>query len=200
MILSRREFLKLSSLAFGAALLPPIPLEEGPRQALLLGRPIYQNIVYDRPSFDARKVGVIPAESIFNIFATIKSDDNYYNRTWYETQRGFVHSASIQPVRWQLNQPVKQVLQDGFLGEITVPYSLARTGPGSHASTGCTRRQRRRSRRSWPSRNCARPRARSPIPASPSSGSSTTRTSSGAPASGWGSSRTPGRSTTTTAA
>ena len=102
MILSRREFLKLSSLAFGAALLPPIPLDEGPRQAQLLGRPIYLNNVYDRPSLNARTVGVIPAESIFSIFATVQSDDEYYNRTWYETQRGYVHSASVQPVRWQL--------------------------------------------------------------------------------------------------
>jgi hypothetical protein len=135
MMLSRREFLKLSSLAFGAALLPPIPLEEGPRQAKLLGRPIYMNNVYDRPSLNARQVGIIPAESIFSIFATVKSEDNYYNRTWYETQRGYVHSASVQPVRWQLNQPVKQVLDDGFLGEITVPYTLARNGPGSNYNT-----------------------------------------------------------------
>jgi hypothetical protein len=135
MNLSRREFLKLSSLAFGAALLPPIPLEEGPRQAIQLGRPIYLNNVYDRPSLSARKIGIIPAESIFNIFATVQSDDNYYNRTWYETDRGYVHSASIQPVRWQLNQPMKKVLDDGFLGEITVPYSLARTGPSGHYNT-----------------------------------------------------------------
>ncbi len=135
MILSRREFLKLSSLAFGAAFLPPIPLEEGPRQAVQLGRPIYLNNVYDRPSFNARQVGVIPAESVFSIFATVKSDDNYYNRIWYETQRGYVHSASVQPVRWQLNQPLKQVLADGFLGEVTVPYTLARTGPGSNYNT-----------------------------------------------------------------
>src|SRR5258706_2217436 len=135
MILSRREFLKLSSLAFGAALLPPIPLEKAPRQAVVLGGLIYLINVYDGPSFDAHKVGIIPAESIFSIFATVQSDDNYYTRTWYETQRGYVHSASVQPVRWQLNQPVKQVLDDGFLGEITVPYSLARTGPGSHYNT-----------------------------------------------------------------
>ena len=135
MILSRREFLKLSGLAFGVAMLPPIPLEEGPRQAVLLGRPIYLNNVYDRPAFNARRVSIIPAGSIFSIYATVQSADDYYNRTWYETDRGYVHSASVQPVRWQLQVPVPDIAKDGFLGEITVPYTDARNGPGTHYNT-----------------------------------------------------------------
>ncbi len=135
MILSRREFLKLSGLAFGAALLPPPPPEEAPRQAQFLGRTIYSNYIYDRPSFNARQLGLIQAESVFNIYATAKSEDQHYNQTWYQVQRGFVHSASVQPVRWQIQKPLKEVPEGGFLGEITVPFTQAKEGPRAGYTT-----------------------------------------------------------------
>ncbi len=135
MVLSRREFLKAAGLVFGAARLPPLPLEEGPRRAELLGRSIYAIAVYDRPSLNARRLGLLPAESVFNIFTTLQSDDDYYNRTWYEVQRGYVHSAAVQPVRWQLQPVPRSVPPAGFLGEITVPYTLAKAGPGARYTT-----------------------------------------------------------------
>jgi hypothetical protein len=135
MLLSRRDFLKLSGLAFGAALLPPLPLDEAPRRATLLGRTIYLNYIYDRPSFNGRQVGLIPSESVFSIYNTVQSADSYYNRTWYEMQRGYVHSASVQPVRWQLQTPLTAVPPDGFLGEVTVPFTLAKAGPGINYNT-----------------------------------------------------------------
>ena len=135
MILTRREFLKLSGLAFGAALLPPPPPDEAPRQAQFLGRTIYANYIYDRPSFNARQLGLIQAESVFNIYATVTSEDNHYNRTWYQVQRGYVHSASVQPVRWQIQTPLNAVPEGGFLGEVTVPFSLAKEGPRAGYAT-----------------------------------------------------------------
>jgi hypothetical protein len=135
MILSRREFLKLSGLAFGGALLPPPPPEEAPRRAQFLGRTIYANYIYDRPSFNARQVGLLQAESVFDIYATVQSEDEYYNRTWYQVQRGYMHSASVQPVRWQMQTPLRQVPEQGFLGEITVPFTLAKAGPRAGYST-----------------------------------------------------------------
>jgi hypothetical protein len=131
MILSRREFLKLSGLAFGGALLPPPPLlDEAPRQAQFLGRNIYTLYIHDRPSFNARQIGLIGAESVFNIYATTQSEDEYYNRTWYQVQRGYVHSASVQPVRWLIQRPLTEAFpESGFLGEITVPFTQAKAGP-----------------------------------------------------------------------
>jgi hypothetical protein len=134
MSLSRRRFLKLSGLAAAAAWLPPLPmLEEGPRRPEFLGRPIYTNYIYDRPSFNGRHVGVIQAESVFNIYGTVLSDDTHYNRTWYQVQRGFVHSASVQPVRWQFQQPILDMPEQGFLGEVTVPSTQARVSPRSNS-------------------------------------------------------------------
>jgi lipoprotein-anchoring transpeptidase ErfK/SrfK len=80
-------------------------------------------------------VGVIQAGSVFNIYSTVQSTDKYYNRTWYEAQQGFVHSASVQPVRWQLQVPILDVPPKGFLGEVTVPVTLAQSGPGAHYNT-----------------------------------------------------------------
>lgn len=135
MELSRREFLRLAGLVFGAAALPPLPPDEAPRRGAFLGRTIYTNNIYQRPSFDARQVGLLGAESVFTIFRTVTSDDNHYNRTWYETGRGYVHSASVQPVRWQLNAPERRVPTGGFLGEVTVPFTLAKTRPGAFYNT-----------------------------------------------------------------
>ncbi len=135
MMLSRRGFLKLSSLAFGAALIPPLPPDEAPRRPTLLGRTIYFNNVYDAPTFNGRQVGVIPSESVVSIFNTIQSTDNYYNRTWYEVQRGYIHSASVQPVKWQIQTPITNIPADGFLGEVSVPSTLAKPRPAANYNT-----------------------------------------------------------------
>ena len=135
MILTRRDFLKLSSLAMGAALLPPLPLAEAPRRPAFLGRTIYSSYIYDRPSFNGQQLGLITAESVFSIYGTVLSDDDYYNRTWYEVQRGYVHSGAIQPCHWLVQQPVLPVPGAGFLGEVSVPYTLAKAAPGPNAVT-----------------------------------------------------------------
>jgi len=135
MILSRRDFLKLSGLTFGAALLPPSSLSDLLLRPQLLGRTIYLNNIFDRPSFNGKHVGVIPADSIFGIYGTVQSTDNHYNRTWYQVEQGYVHSASVQPVRWEIQPARLDLPATGFFGEITVPFTLAKTGPGPHYNT-----------------------------------------------------------------
>src|SRR5436309_887712 len=134
MILSRRDFLKLSSLAAGAAFLPSTAQSEALLRPLLLGRTIYLNNIYDQPSLKAKHTGIIPAESVFGIYGTVQSTDNYYNKTWYRAETGFVHSASVQPVRWEIQQPILDIPALGLFGEISVPFTLAKTGPSSHYS------------------------------------------------------------------
>src|SRR5437868_1825214 len=109
MILSRREFLKLSGLVAGAAVLPRAPLSEARMRPLLLGRTIHLNNIYDQPSLKAKRIGVIPADSVFGIYETVQSSDSYYNKTWYQSDKGFVHSASVQPVRWEIQQPTVDI-------------------------------------------------------------------------------------------
>jgi lipoprotein-anchoring transpeptidase ErfK/SrfK len=129
---SRRDFLKLSGLSLTSALLPPAPPDEAPRAVERLGRAIKGLHIYERPSLTAKTVALITAETVFNIYATVLSDDESYNRTWYQVRRGFVYSGQVQPVRWQWQTPSLDVPADGVLGEITVPYTISKTGPNAN--------------------------------------------------------------------
>jgi L,D-transpeptidase-like protein len=132
MKLSRREFLKLSGLSLASAFLPPALPEEAPQPDGLMGRAIKGQYIYERPSLTAKTVALIPAETVFSIYDTVLSDDEHYNRTWYQMRRGFVYSGQVQPVRWELQTPALDVPPDGFLGEITVPSTLSKTGPNAN--------------------------------------------------------------------
>ena len=122
-------------MAAATPLLSRLPAPEALLRPQLLGRTIYLNYIYDQPSLKAKHVGVIPAASVFSIYGTVMSADDYYNRTWYVVDKGYVHSASVQPVRWQIQPPTLDVPAEGFLGEVTVPMTEARSGPGAHYNT-----------------------------------------------------------------
>src|SRR5258708_5065204 len=105
MVLSRRDFLKLSGLLVGVAAWPKVALGQDLLRPLMLGRTIYLNNIYDQPSLQAKHIGVIPAQSVFGIYKTVLSADNHYNKVWYLSAQGYVHSASVQPVQWEIQQP-----------------------------------------------------------------------------------------------
>jgi len=128
-MISRRNFLKLSGLLASTAFLPPVPPDEAPRAVNLLGRAIKGVSIFDRPSFKAQALSLLTSETVFNIYDTVLSADEGYNRTWYQVQQGYVHSGLVQPVRWETQTPVLDVPKPGFLGEVTVPYTIARNGP-----------------------------------------------------------------------
>ena len=133
---SRRDFLRLSGLALAGAMLPPTPPEEAPRQVQGLGRAVRTISTYDRPSLQATPRLLMAADTIFNIYSTALSDDDYYNRVWYETSGGYVYSGHVQPVKWELQTPLAQVPAEGFLGEVTVPFAQSLTYSESKAKIG----------------------------------------------------------------
>ncbi|MDP2974615.1 MAG: L,D-transpeptidase, partial [Anaerolineales bacterium] len=50
-----------------------------------------------------------------------------YNRVWYKIgEESYVYSGSIQPVRTVLNEPLRDLPEEGALAEVTVPYTDAR--------------------------------------------------------------------------
>ncbi len=128
-MVSRRDFLKFSGLAASATFLPPMPPEEATPTVALLGRAIRGVGIFDRPSFQAKQIGLITGETVFNIYDTVISADEYYNRQWYQVQRGYVHSGLVQPVRWEEQTPTLEVPKKGFLAEVSVPFTRARNGP-----------------------------------------------------------------------
>ena len=132
-MITRRDFLKLSGLGLAASILPPIPPDEAPRT--MLGRAIRQIEIYDRPSLSAKTVSSIWGETVFDIYDTVLSDDEHYNRTWYAVRRGYVYSGRVQPVQWKLQKPSLEKVKGGYLGEISVPYTSAKSWPHPRSET-----------------------------------------------------------------
>jgi hypothetical protein len=126
---SRRDFLKVSGLALAGLMLPPTLPDEAPRQVQSLGRAVKTIGIYDGPSPRATSVRLMPGDTVFDIYANVLSDDDNYNRTWYETSGGYVYSGQVQPVRWELQPPLDTLPSGGFLGEVTVPLTALRTNP-----------------------------------------------------------------------
>jgi hypothetical protein len=101
--------------------------------------PSFRGKVLNTPRFD--QVIALKGEVIGDAFGAHK------NRTWYETDGGFIHSAQVQPVR---NFP--QIAEDlmtarkRFLGEVSVPLTDVRATAGTKGKLnkrlyyGCTMR------------------------------------------------------------
>lgn len=130
--ISRRDFLKLTSLALAGAFLPA-KTQTPSSLSGQLGRVIYPEIaVYKTPSFESEKVKVHWKDTVFSITnVTIGEDKEHHNRVWYQIKdEGYVHSGGVQPVRIQLNTSVVDLPPEGALTEVTVPYTDAHWNPG----------------------------------------------------------------------
>ncbi|MCL5996068.1 MAG: L,D-transpeptidase family protein [Chloroflexi bacterium] len=87
--------------------------------------------VREQPSIKAALVRVLKLNDIVSIKGQTSSDDSptRYNKTWYQIDDGFSYSAYIQPAENTPNQPLAEVSEQGFWGEITVPFTEARAAP-----------------------------------------------------------------------
>ena len=129
--LSRRDFLKLSSLALGtlaARSLPrPWPPEENPLAQRMVGRVTVSEVyVYSEPSIRSQRIRRIRRDELVGMDEVFISPQGpAHNPRWYHLRRGgYIYSAYIQRVENQhLNQPLSWVAEGGRLGEISVPFS-----------------------------------------------------------------------------
>ncbi len=53
------------------------------------------------------------------------------NPIWYKTDGGYIHSGYTQPVDDAPQEPVLDIPEVGFWGQVSVPWTDARTSPGS---------------------------------------------------------------------
>src|SRR5690349_18003886 len=118
-LLSRRDFLKLAgatalSLAFRPLLGDP-PGVVPPR----LGRATWPLYVYDKPTFQSKRLGKIHHDTIFTIYESAIGDNFPHNPIWFRMDQGWVQSSSVQVVRNVLNKPVLDIRPGGFLAEVT---------------------------------------------------------------------------------
>lgn len=134
--LSRRDFLKLSGLGLAGLLAPPLNFHFDDPFAAQQGRVTTRTIwVYKLPSKDSEKVRFYQRDTVLSINNTAISDDlDAHNRIWYQIgtedyTEGYVYSGDIHPVRTILNTPVMEIPKEGFLAEVSVPYTDAHEEP-----------------------------------------------------------------------
>ncbi|MFN2152343.1 MAG: L,D-transpeptidase [Anaerolineales bacterium] len=132
-LLSRRDFLRVSLLSLGSLafrqrpdLFTQFPPEEQIRTPIAIGRVAadYVNI-YKSASFKGEQLGRYERDTLVPILNCVQAALGWKNRNshWYHTPEGFVHSAYIQRIKTQFNQPASKLPQGGQLGEITVAFS-----------------------------------------------------------------------------
>lgn len=120
--LSRRSFLKVSGLALGSTLLKPPPPGSLPAPTDL-GRVTTTAVgVFHEPSFRARRLTRLPRDTLVTLLGREYSDDGpAHNPLWWRTPEGFMHSGTLQLVRWEPQPPRRDIPPGGALFEVSVP-------------------------------------------------------------------------------
>ena len=132
---TRRDFLKISaSGALGLFL-----SETGLDRTLTLSEPpashgrVLMNglFMFAAPSFDSEQWKAYGKDQTVSISEVVDGDEgNPYNKAWYRIgKEGFTYSGWLQPVETIYNKPVFDINAEGQVGEITVPFSHARSEP-----------------------------------------------------------------------
>jgi lipoprotein-anchoring transpeptidase ErfK/SrfK len=126
--ISRRDFLKVGGLALGSlAFLPSFPRQPEHSQGKLGRVTIDQIDLRSEPSDEAPIIGNRFRDQLVHIYYEVTPADapRFYNPLWYRVWGGYLHSAYIQIVELNVNQPLIDIPQSGRLCEVTVPYTTA---------------------------------------------------------------------------
>ena len=127
---TRREFLKLSSIALGVAAFPTLKPNDLrlPQPLTALGRiTIKQARVLNRPNRLGETLGYKSRDEIVTVHRAVVGEGFYpHNHVWIEIPDGYVYSSWVQPVKNELQKPLTTLPTDGFYGELRVPYTEAR--------------------------------------------------------------------------
>ena len=130
---SRRDFLKLSgggllslALAPGMNALHRAGVQAERDDVPTQGRVTDNDTgLFERPSVLSKKLKTYYKDLILPISAiTVGDDEDSYNRVWYQVNNeGYVPSGKVQPVEVKLNDPDFNILPEGRLAKVTVPFT-----------------------------------------------------------------------------
>lgn len=124
---SRRDFLKLSGAAIAGLALSPELCRAGNASSSVTrwGRVALEGIfVYSSPTSASVKKKWIRRDTVIELLEDVESlDKSLRNQRWYRIDKGYVHSAYVQPVRKIDNIPCMSLSAEAVLGEITHPYA-----------------------------------------------------------------------------
>ncbi len=112
---------------------PVLPAIEPTRRPF--GRALRNNAtVRSQPSVKAEVVRSLNWGQVVPTLGEAMGDGpTAYNRIWYQTDGGWIHSSLVQPSENALNQPLPAVDATGIWGEITVPMAEVRLQPDAKA-------------------------------------------------------------------
>jgi len=133
--LTRREFLKLSSAALAGIALPPLPASDrAARETNRQGRIAdWSAWVYTEPNYDAPTVRHHRRDDIITYFEEVETEGrNPNNPVWFRVISGYIYSSHVQPVEVHFNTPLQHLPPEGLWGEISIPYTDARSKPSPH--------------------------------------------------------------------
>ncbi len=131
--LTRRQLLKMGALGLGSLALRPFLSTD-----LSFGSGIVLRVattkvnpdgsmsasVYSQPNDKSTIVCQHFRDELINAYYEVESPDGpYYNPKWYRVWRGYMHSAPLQRVYYQLNPVVTSIPEAGILAEVTIPYT-----------------------------------------------------------------------------
>jgi hypothetical protein len=137
--ITRRDFLKLSATGALALALPDLGFNRAPAgPPASQGRVTWSGIpLYDSPAFSAKKIHAFGMDQVVDLKGEVEGEPgNAFNHVWYQVDDGYTYSGWLQPVETILNRPAYDIPPGGQLGEITVPISLTRLVPYTHARKG----------------------------------------------------------------
>jgi lipoprotein-anchoring transpeptidase ErfK/SrfK len=124
--LSRRDFLKLGGLALGGlAFRPYFPRESEQDNGDLARVSIREIDLRALPNDQSEIVGKRYRDQLVQIYYDLESTEGpeFYNRLWYRVWGGYLHSAYLQRVEINFNDPTNQIPEAGQLCEVTVPFT-----------------------------------------------------------------------------
>jgi hypothetical protein len=135
--LSRREFLKLSSVTLGAAAfttLSPTDWRIAQRPTGLGRVTIVKARVLNRPNRLGDTVGYVDRDEVLEVYRHVVGEGFYpHNHVWVEIAQGFVYSSWVQPVKNEIQTPLTALPPDGVFAEVSVPYTQAYIDPDPKA-------------------------------------------------------------------
>jgi hypothetical protein len=80
--------------------------------------------VYTEPDAHSKRLSKVERDTLLQIYGSVIVPTGTGNPRWYKLKDGFINSAYIQPINQpQLNNPIPAMPKEGFLGEVTVPFT-----------------------------------------------------------------------------
>ncbi|MDK1081345.1 MAG: L,D-transpeptidase [Anaerolineae bacterium] len=123
--LSRREFLKLSSLAFGGMAFSPFQPDSFNFDDSTVVRVATDSVsVYSGPSDENRITGTWFRDELVHVYDEIIANEPKHNPVWYRVWGGYMHRSRLQRVKFLYNNPLEFIPEGKrHLAEVTVPFT-----------------------------------------------------------------------------